>query len=65
MSVPESLDPNVDPVAYLRSIKAVRERTRLVLEKAHSNQLEHFVVSLGKFADTADFVASIIKVSML
>lgn len=65
MSVNEPLDPGVDPVAYLRSIKAVRERTRLVLEKAKLNQLTHFVVNLGKFTDTADYVTSIIKVSLL
>jgi hypothetical protein len=65
MSVPEAPDPGVDPVAYLRSIKAVRERTRHVWEKAQSNQLNHFEVDPSKFTDTADYVVSIIKVSML
>jgi Protein of unknown function (DUF1688) len=65
MSFPEVPEPGVDPVAYLRSIKAVREQTRLVLEKAHSNQLNHFEVDLSKFKDTADYVISIIKVSAL
>lgn len=63
MSIPERSDPGVDPVAYLRSISAVRERTRLVLQKAHSNQLNHFEVDLGKFPYTANYVLSIIKVS--
>lgn len=65
MSVHEPPEPGVDPVGYLRSIRAVRERTRLVFEKAQSNQLKHFVVNLDKFADTADYVTSIIKVSIL
>jgi hypothetical protein len=65
MSVHEAPEPGVDPVGYLRSIRAVRERTRLVFEKAQSNQLKHFVVNPGKFADTADYVTSIIKVSIL
>lgn len=64
MSPSSASNPSVDPVAYLRSIKAVRERTRLVLEKAHLNQLNHFEVNLGKFTDTADYVVSIIKVSV-
>jgi hypothetical protein len=65
MSLPEAPDPGVDPVAYLRSINAVRERTRLVMQKAHSNQLNHFEVDLSKFTDTAEYVVSIIKVSAL
>jgi hypothetical protein len=55
----------VDPVAYLRSINAVRERSRLVLQKAHANQLNHFEVDLNKFPSTANYVVSIIKVSTL
>jgi hypothetical protein len=60
--LPKAPDPNVDPVAYLRSIYAVRERSQLVLEKAKRNQLKHFVVDMGKFSDTARYVVSIIKV---
>ena len=65
MSVAEAPDPGVDPIAYLRSINAVRERSRLVLQKAHANQLNHFDVDLNKFPSTANYVVSIIKVSTL
>ena len=60
--LPKAPDPNIDPAAYLRSIYAVRERSRLVMEKARRNQLRHFQVDMSKFADTAKFVVSIIKV---
>lgn len=63
--LPKAPDPNLDPAAYLRSIYAVRERTRLVMEKAMRNQLRHFHVDMTKFADTAKFVVSIIKVRYL
>ena len=61
MSAPKAPDPGVDPVAYLRSINAVRERSRLVWQKAHLDQLNHFVVNLSKFQYTADYVVSIIQ----
>ncbi|OQO15137.1 hypothetical protein B0A48_00519 [Cryoendolithus antarcticus] len=54
-------DPQVDPAGYLRSIYAVRERSRLVLEKAKRNQLRHFNVDMEKFRDTANYVVMIIK----
>lgn len=60
--LPKPPDPNLDPAGYLRSIYAVRERSRLVMEKARRNQLRHFHVDMSKFADTAKFVVSIIKV---
>ncbi|QIX01460.1 hypothetical protein AMS68_006977 [Peltaster fructicola] len=59
--LPGSPDPTIDPTSYLRSIYAVRERSKLVLEKAKKNDLHHFNVDLSKFADTASFVVSIIK----
>lgn len=55
-------DPSLDPAAYLRSIHAVRERSRIVLQKARRNQLNHFDVDMSKFEATASYVASIIKV---
>ena len=64
VQLPKAPDPNLDPAAYLRSIYAVRERSRLVMEKAKRNQLRHFQVDMSKFADTAKFVVSIIKVRM-
>lgn len=60
--IPKPPDPWANPVAYLRSIHAVRERSRLVLEKAKRNQLKHFEVDMSKFPETASYVVSIIKV---
>ena len=54
-------DPSLDPAAYLRSINAVRERSKLVLAKAQQDQLNHFDVDLSKFQNTADYVVQIIK----
>ncbi|TKA46626.1 hypothetical protein B0A54_02459 [Friedmanniomyces endolithicus] len=59
--LPKAPDPNLDPAGYLRSIYAVRERSRLVLDKAKRNQLRHFTVDMSKFADTANYVVAIIK----
>lgn len=62
--LPKAPDPQVNPVAYLRSIYAVRERSKLVLEKAKRNQLRHFNVDMSKFSDTAAYVVAIIKVCL-
>lgn len=59
--LPKAPDPTLDPAGYLRSIHAVRERSRLVLDKAKKNQLKHFIVDMTKFGDVARFVVSIIK----
>ncbi|KAF2455623.1 hypothetical protein BDY21DRAFT_416164 [Lineolata rhizophorae] len=61
VEMPKAPDPSLDPAGYLRSIYAVRERSKLVLEKAKKNQLKHFTVDMTKFADTAGYVVSIIK----
>ena len=60
--LPKAPDPNVDPAAYLRSIYAVRQRSRLVMEKAKRNQLRHFNVDMSRLNDTAKFVTNLIKV---
>ena len=60
--LPKPPDPNADPAAYLKSIYAVRDRSRLVLDKGLRNELRHFDVDMDKFGDTARFVVSIIKV---
>lgn len=62
IDIPEAPDPNKEPARYLRSIYAVRDRTRLVFEKTKTNQLNHFDIDMTKFQDTADYVVSIIKV---
>ncbi|EER27774.1 hypothetical protein CPC735_031100 [Coccidioides posadasii C735 delta SOWgp] len=54
-------DPNIDPAAYLRSIHSVRQRSKFVMLKAKTNQLNHFDVDLDKFEATAHYVVSIIK----
>lgn len=61
--IPEPPDPASKPAAYLRSIHAVRQRSKLVLEEAKVNALNHFDVDMSKFKDTADYVVAIIKVS--
>lgn len=60
--LPRAPDPALNPAGYLRSIYAVRERSKLVLEKAKRNQLRHFQVDMSKFPETARYVVSIIKV---
>ena len=62
--IPPAPDPKKHPAKYLRSIYAVRERSRIVLEKAKKDQLIHFDVDMSKFQDTADYVVSVIKVDM-
>ena len=64
ISIPPAPDPKSNPAAYLRSIYAVRQRSRLVFEKVKSNSLEHFHVDLSKFGEVADYVVSIIKVTV-
>lgn len=64
ITLPPAPDPKVDPAAYLRSIYAVRERSKHVLVKAKRNQLAHFTVDMSKFNDTATYVVSIINVSV-
>ncbi|KAI9878910.1 MAG: hypothetical protein M1830_010158 [Pleopsidium flavum] len=61
IALPKPPDPSLDPAAYLRSIHAVRERSKLVLQRAKKNRLTHFDVDLSKFKDTAGYVCSIIK----
>ena len=61
VALPKAPDPNVDPAAYLRSIFAVRERTRLIYQRARRNQLTHFNVDMTKFVETAGYVVSIVK----
>lgn len=60
--LPQAPDAALNPAAYLRSIFAVRERSRFILAKAKRNQLNHFNVDMSKFGETARYVVSIIKV---
>lgn len=61
VDIPKPPDPSKKPADYLRSIHAVRERSKIVLQKAKANQLKHFDVDISKFSDTAEYVVSIIK----
>ncbi|KAF7592057.1 hypothetical protein BBP40_000722 [Aspergillus hancockii] len=61
ISIAKPPDPALDPAAYLRSIHAVRDRSRYVLAKAKRNKLNHFDVDMSKFEATASYIVSIIK----
>lgn len=62
VDMPKPPDPNLDPAAYLRSLNAVRDRSKIVTEKALTNSLRHFDVDMSKFPDVVSFVCGIIKV---
>ncbi|RPB03525.1 DUF1688-domain-containing protein [Choiromyces venosus 120613-1] len=61
IELPPAPDPALDPSGYLRSIYAVRERSKFVIEAALKNQLTNFTVDMTKFKDVAEYVVSIIK----
>jgi hypothetical protein len=62
VDLPPAPDPGLDPAAYLRSIYAVRDRSRFVLDAALKDQLTNFTVDMTKFSNVAEYVVSIIKV---
>ena len=64
VTLPRPPDPNIDPAAYLRSVYAVRERSRYIFEKAKRHQLAHFDVDMSMFSKTAEYVVAIIKVNL-
>lgn len=61
IDLPRAPDPALDPAGYLRSLTAVRERSRIITDKALRNDLTHFDVDMSKFSDVVTFVAQIIK----
>lgn len=63
VDLPKPPDPNLDPAAYLRSLGSVRERSRIIHDKAMRNKLHHFDVDMNRFPDVVRFVCGIIKVS--
>jgi len=65
VSLPGPPDPSLDPAAYLRSIYAVRQRSRYIIVNAKRNQLAHFDVDPSKWKDNVDYVTRIIKVWMV
>lgn len=62
MDLPRPPDPQLDPAGYLRSLGAVRERTKIVFDKLMANKLHHFDVDMTKFPDVVTFVSGLIKV---
>lgn len=62
IDLPRPPDPQLDPAGYLRSLGAVRERSKIVFEKATRNSLCHFDVDMGKMSDVVTFVSQLIKV---
>lgn len=65
LDLPRPPDPQLDPAGYLRSLVAIRERTRLVFEKALQNDLKHFDVDMSKMDDVVTFVTGLIKVCFI
>ncbi|KAK3374195.1 hypothetical protein B0T24DRAFT_649840 [Lasiosphaeria ovina] len=61
IDMPRAPDPQLDPVGYLRSLGAVRDRSKIVTDKALRNDLRHFDVDMRKFGDVVSFVSNIIK----
>lgn len=51
-------------IDYLKSLRAVRERSRIVLEAARNGGLNNFVLDEGRMKETAEFVAGVISVSL-
>ncbi|KAI3317216.1 DUF1688-domain-containing protein [Xylariaceae sp. AK1471] len=61
VNLPKPPDPSLDAAGYLRSLGSVRERSKIVTEKALKNRLHHFDVDLDRFPDVVQFVCRIIK----
>lgn len=61
VEMPAPPDPTLDPAGYLRSIQAVRERSKFVFDQALKNRLTNFTVEMDKFGEVAEYVVSIIK----
>ena len=51
-------------IQYLKSLRAVRERSRIVLEAARNGGLNNFKLDEPRMKETAEFVAGVISVSV-
>lgn len=51
-------------IQYLKSLRAVRERSRIVLEAARNGGLNNFELDELRMKETAEFVAGVISVSV-
>lgn len=61
IDLPRPPDPQLDPAGYLRSLVAVRDRSKIIFDKALRNQLRHFDVDMSKMQDVTTFVCGLIK----
>ncbi|KAM0477510.1 hypothetical protein ACHAPX_005823 [Trichoderma viride] len=61
LDLPRPPDPALDPAGYLRSLGAIRDRAKVLLEKAEDNDLVHFDVDMNKFPNVVTFVSGLIK----
>ncbi|KAI1452859.1 DUF1688-domain-containing protein [Annulohypoxylon moriforme] len=61
INLPKPPDPSLDAAGYLKSLGSVRERSKIVTDKALRNSLNHFDVDMAKFPDVVTFVCGIIK----
>ena len=53
-----------EKLKYLLSLRAVRERAKVVGEAAEAGKLSHFEVHEERLGEVADFVTSVIKVCL-
>lgn len=51
-------------VEYLKSLRAVRERSQIVFEAARNGGLNSFVFDEGRMKEAAELVAGVISVSL-
>lgn len=63
--LPRPPDPSLDPAGYLRSLVAVRERSRIIYDCAMRNNLTHFDVDFDKMSDVVSFVTRLIRVRIV
>ncbi|CAB4485018.1 uncharacterized protein OCT59_004183 [Rhizophagus irregularis] len=56
-----SMQEMQEQIKYLKSLKAIRERSRKVYEKAEKNELEHFDVDFSKLQNAVTTVISLME----
>ncbi|KAI1091712.1 DUF1688-domain-containing protein [Rostrohypoxylon terebratum] len=61
INLPKPPDPSLDAAGYLKSLGSIRERSKIITDKALNNSLNHFDVDMAKFPDVVTFVCRIIK----
>lgn len=49
-------------IEYLKSLEAVRERSRIVLDRARNGGLNNFIYDESRMKETAEFVTGVISV---